>query len=127
MANLDITLGNTSDASGRFNFVKDATGDVSFDVTQAHAVMTAAMERRGGYWAAPNQGSELSKIQSITTRTPSQSQAAVLDALTTLERNQVITNVAVTSTVSRNKIGGGALGITISWTTPGGLPQQVSI
>lgn len=123
----DITLGNRSEATGRFNFVLGATGDVSFDDTETHAVMTAAMERRGGYWANPNHGSLVFQLKSLTTSTPSQAQAMVLDALQFLERNGRITNVSVVSLVGKTSTGGGSLGLLIKWTTPDGKPGSATL
>lgn len=127
MAKLDIALGNRSESTGRFNFVRAANGDVSFDETQAHAVMTNCLERRNGYWANPNHGSLIWQLQSLTSRTPSQAQAMVLDALQFLEANGAITNVKVQATAAKNPIGGGLLGVTVSWTTPSGKSGTASI
>lgn len=126
MANLDISLGNRSEATGRFNFVRAANGDVSFDDTQAHAVLTSSIERRGSYADDITHGSLLFQLQNLTSRTPSQSEAMVLDALQFLERSGQILNVTVTSKGTSTSIGGGKLGIDVSWTIPGGRTGSVT-
>ena len=112
----DITLGNRSDATARFNFVKGADGDVSFDDTEGHAVMTSATEDKGGYWADPNHGNEAAQLKSLTSGTPSQAEAMTTDAEAPLVQAGSIENLVVTS----SRQGFGKLVTEISWMTPGG-------
>lgn len=124
----DITLGERSAATGRFNFVRDPrTGDVQFDETETHAVMTAAMEPRGGYWADPDHGSLMHQIKNLTSRAPSQAQAAVIDSLQFLERAGRIRNVQVVPSSGRTSTGGGWLGVDITWTTPDGKAGKAQL
>lgn len=121
---MDITLGNRSEASKRFNFVRGADGDVSFDDTCAHEVMTALMEDRSTYVFDPNHGSEISTLANLTSRTPSQADAMGYDALRPLEKDNVITKAQVIS--ERERILGqptGRLLIKAKWTTPSGSEE----
>jgi phage gp46-like protein len=72
---MDITLGNRNEYSKRFNFVRGDDGDVSFDDSEAHAVMTSVVERKRSYWADATHGSELFELRNLTSRTPSQAEA----------------------------------------------------
>src|SRR5206468_3586114 len=94
----------------------DRDGDVCFDSTEAHAVMTSALEDRGGYVFDLTHGSKIARIKSLTSRTPSQAQAAILESLAAQERSGSITNVSVRATALRTT---GRLIVEIGWTTPG--------
>lgn len=121
---MDITLGQRDDNTGRFNFVIDPiTRDVSFDDTEAHAVMTSAAEDLGSYWADETHGSELSQISNITAATASQAEAAVLAAELQLEQQNKIANVVATASTG-NHNGLGVLGVDLSWTVPGNTTPQ---
>ena len=117
----DITLGNRSAATGRYNFVLGDDGDVSFDDTEAHAVLTSVIEHRGTYWADARHGSDLHTLKNLTSRTPSEAEAMVLDGLQPLEDGNVIdkSKTAVAATRARGD-GVGRLDIDIGWETPAG-------
>ena len=121
----DITLGNRSQQTGRFNFVIGEDGDVSFDGTQAHAVMTSVAERRGGWWADQNHGSDLLKFKSLTFNTPSQAEATVREALKPLEDANMIVIKSVVARARRGLLG--RLGVNVSWTTPDGQPFSETV
>lgn len=116
----DIALGNRSERTGRYNFVRGADGDVLFDDTEAHAVMTSVVEHRSSYWADANHGSELHTLKNLTTRTPSQAEAMVLDGLKPLEDANMIDakKTEVSADVIRGSVG--RLDIDIGWETPAG-------
>lgn len=116
---MDITIGARNEFSKRFNFVRGADGDVSFDDTEAHAVITTCCEVKGTYWVDPSHGSRLSLLRSLTSRTPSQAEAETLDALQSLEADNSITGVAVVAAADRSN---GRLSLDVSWTTPSGAP-----
>lgn len=98
MSLMDISLGARSEATGRFNFVQDpVTKDVAFDETEAHRVVTAALEDLGTWWADPTHGSELYQLENLTSATPSQAESTVLNAEQQLEQAGVITNVSCTA------------------------------
>lgn len=118
---MDITLGNRSADSGCFNFVLGADGDVSFDDTEAHAVMTTVVEDRGTYAIDADHGSDLYKIKSLTSRTPSQAESVALDALSQLESDHLI--VAESTKVSATKRGN-ALFVDVSWESPTGARSR---
>ncbi len=104
---MDITLGNQNAANSCFNFVIGPDGDVQFDDTEAHAVMTSVIERKGSYWADRSHGSDLYKLRSLTSRTPSQAEAEALAATQSLEDSfaiQLVQAEASVSKTSRNRL-----------------------
>lgn len=122
---MDIKLGNRSDITNRFNFVTDADGDIAFDDTCAHEVMTAVMERRNTYWDDAKHGSEVYQLTALTSRTPSQAESMVLDALDPLVRaNKIVNPQCAATAVRSNGQLTGRLSVLIKWTTPSGLSQQ---
>jgi phage gp46-like protein len=120
---LDITLGNRNPATGRFNFVRGADGDVSFDATQQHAVVTSALEDKNAYWADFNHGSDLHTLESINARTESQAEAMVLDAEAPLVQANIVSSLTATAVPDRQH---GRLGIDVHYKTPAGA-QKVSL
>jgi hypothetical protein len=120
---MDITIGNRSDATGRWNFVEGADGDVSFDETEAHAVVTSILEHRKSYWADANHGSDLHTLKSLTSRTPSQAEAMVREALTQLEQQN---RIVVAKIAAKKDLNTGRLYVNVAWTTPG-KPEIKSI
>lgn len=122
---MDIALGARSQLTGRFNFVKDPlTGDVSFDDTEAHAVMTSAMEDLQGYWADSTHGNEVHELENLSARTPSQARAMTLASLDPLARQNRITNVDVEAERNTETNGLGRLDVNLRWTTPGGSNSE---
>lgn len=123
---MDITLGERDQITGRFNFVLGDDGDVSFDNTEAHAVVTSVAERRGSYWADPNHGSELYTLANITARAPSLAEAFAKSGVQSLVNDGVISGVSATASVKTP----GALNnlnIKLAWTTPGGESQKAGV
>jgi len=122
---MDITLGARDANSGRFNFVwtDGPDSDVSFDDTEAHAVVTSAIEEKGTAWWDENHGSDLRKMRNITSRTPSEAEATVLAAEQPLEQDGSILNVKATAT----REGLNRLDVEVSWTTPSGAPQGETV
>lgn len=116
----DITLGNRSEATGRYNFVLGADGDVSFDDTEAHAVMTSVIEHKGKYWADASHGSDLYLLKSITSKTPSQAVALTHDGLQPLEDAKMIDAASTTVNAAVVRGAAGRVDIDIGWTTPVG-------
>jgi phage gp46-like protein len=128
MANLDITMGSRSAKTGRFNFVRGADGDVSFDETNAHAVVTSATERRASWWADAEHGSKLRELRNIRSATPSQAEAATLQSLAGLEANNEIEGVEVKATSERSAgQPTGRLSVDIKWTTPSGESGSATV
>lgn len=122
---MDLSIGNRNQYNGRFNFVRGADGDVAFDDTEAHAVISSVEEVRGSYWADATHGSGLLLLRSLTSRTPSQAEADALDALDPLERANAIENVSATATADRRN---GRLNLEVSWSTPSGIdPEPVTV
>lgn len=126
MANhLDIQLSNYNQQNGKYNFARGPDGDVAFDTTRAHAVMTSIIEKRNTYPFSRNHGSELYKLRSATSKTPSQAEALALDALLELERDREITNPSATATLTRQS-GASRLSLDVAWNTPGGVPVSAT-
>jgi len=118
---MDITMGNRSESSGRFNFVRGADGDVSFDDTETHAVMTSVIEQKRGYWANREHGTGLRQVKSLTRRTPSQVEA---EALQGMESVREIRDDKANAIVERSNVG--RLKLRLSWTA-GGIPQSATV
>ncbi|MEO9192165.1 MAG: hypothetical protein ABI445_00780 [Polyangia bacterium] len=116
----DITLGNPNGSSGCSNFVRGADNDVSFDDTGAHGVMTSVIERKGSNPFDASHGSNLYKLRSLSTRTPSEAEAEALDATQSLEDSSEIQQVdAVASTDTST----GRLYLDVSWKSGTGENQ----
>jgi len=122
---LDIALGERNPVNGRFGFKWDSIGDVEFDDTEAHSVMSLLVEQRARYWAASStHGSNLYKIQSLTSLTPSRAEADALEALQPLIAAKRIKDVRAEAQVRR---GSNRLVLNVYWATPGGNPGQAQI
>lgn len=121
---MDITIGNRSEETGRFNFVLGADGDVSFDDTEAHAVVGSALEFQGAWWADPEHGSTLAQLRNLTARTPSQADASLRAAEAPLEAAGAITGLQVQVEQDRRY---GRLLVDLAWTTAGGGAGNASL
>jgi phage gp46-like protein len=120
---MDITLGNQNAANGCFNFVRGADGDVQFDDTEAHAMMTSVIERKGSYWADRSHGSDLYKLRSLTSRTPSQAVAEALAATQALEDAFLVQLVQAEAAV--DKRAHNRLKLDVSWKNGSGERQSL--
>lgn len=122
---LDIAIGRNQDArTGRWNFERTTSGDVAFDETQAHAVITSSLEYQGEYWADQSHGSTLHRIRTITSRTPSDAEQRERQALGPLERASLIVVGDVTGAADRRAA---RLSLDVNWTTPGGAVASATI
>jgi phage gp46-like protein len=120
---MDIAIGSRSASSGRFNFVIDEfTGDVKFDDTEAHAVLTVSAEERGSYAFDSTWGSDLHTLKNLTSRTPSQAEAMELAALDPMVKKNVISGVQVAATTAAGALG--RLELDVAWTTPTGQTER---
>ncbi len=120
---MDITLGNQNEANGCFNFVRGADGDVQFDDTEAHAMMTSVIERKKSYWADRSHGSNLYKLRSLTSRTPSQAVAEALDATQSLEAAFVVQQIRAEAAIDKRAIN--RLKLDVSWKNGTGERQSL--
>ena len=121
--NDDITVGSLSDASGCFNFVWTADGDVSFDDSQTHLVFVSLFDKRGEYPFDANQGSEITKQRSITSRTASQAEAFAHDALGVAEKLGLLIGLRVVARVDRKR---GREFVDVFWKSPSGADAAIS-
>ncbi len=124
---MDIKLGPSRVAPGRFGFARGDDGDVSFDNTEAHAVMTSAIEELGSWWADPSHGSEAHTVRNLTGRAPSQVEAMTFASLQTLENSGVISDVLVAAKPSTGSNGIGRLETVIGWTAPDGEKNTLTV
>lgn len=120
----DIALDRDA-ASGRFNFAWGPGGDVSFDDSEEHAVLSCLLEHRAEWWADTDgtHGSELHTLKDMRRSTPSQAEAFAAQALQPLFDRHLIQDIAARA--SRAPSGG--LRVDVSWETPGGRPQKTRI
>lgn len=122
------TSANITDGTAHWAFVQTGTsvlGDISFDDTEAHAVVTSALEHRNGYWADPTHGGSLHSLRSLTSRTPSQAEAFVKDSLDALVQagDISINNVVANANISSSGVA--TLQVDLTWATPDGTIQEV--
>lgn len=110
---MDITIGNRSQSTGRFNFKIGTDGDVAFDDTEAHAMMMSVVDHKEEYWADENQGSFVFKIKTLTSRAPSQAEAYARDGVNSMEQSGLVSSVVAKSAVKRR----GILSLDLSWTS----------
>jgi phage gp46-like protein len=120
----DIALGPSPSQIGRFGFVRGADNDVVFDDTRAHSVMASVIEKRAGYWADPTHGSELYRLRSLTSRTPSQAEAAALDGLDSMVKDGSVQDVAA---IAQSITSLGKLELNVAWDTPSGEHQVKTV
>lgn len=110
--------------TGRWGFARGADGDVAFDDTEAHAVVTSALEDLGAYWADPGHGSRLHALRNLTSRTPSQAEAMVRQAEQPLVQEGVISSF---KTDASAELRSGRLRIELDWSTPSAGAQSKSV
>lgn len=125
---MDITMGSRSEKTGRFNFVRGADGDVSFDETRAHEVVTSVTETHGSWIHDETHGSKLRSLRKLSTATPSQADAMTLESLQTLEEdNEVVEPEAnsVAEVVRGQRTG--RLSIRVRWKTPSGEQREEEV
>lgn len=120
----DISMGNISAETGRFNFVIGPDGDVSFDTTGAHAVLTSGIERRQSWWADETHGSDLFNLKSLTIDSRSQAEAMTMAAEQPLVDAGIIDNPEAHATSDRNL---GRLAVNFSWNSPSGDRIEVEV
>jgi phage gp46-like protein len=123
---MDITLGNQNQLTKCFNFVRDSSGDVQFDDTEAHGVVTSAMEHLGSYWADYTHGGELYKLKFATSRAPSQAEAYVVASLDPMVQDgSILTPTVSASLIKTNGIN--TLLADTRWTTPNNANQSQNL
>jgi phage gp46-like protein len=112
-------------STGKFDIQWDATGNVLFDDTQEHAVLSLMLGRKAQYWADQTgvRGSYLYVVKEDRKATPSKMQGYVVDALQPLIDNRTILapqgqqTVAVTAT----RVKPGRIDLAVTYTTPQGV------
>jgi phage gp46-like protein len=122
----DVALGPSPSRVGRFGFVFGPDHDVTFDDTRAHSVVASVVDHRLGYWADPTEGSDLFRLRSLSSRAPSQAEAAAVDGLSTMVRAGDVQGVAVAARAFPQS---GKLSLDVTWKSPDGqvLRQTLEI
>ncbi len=120
----DIAL-ERDPASGRCNFAWDESGDVVFDGSEEHAVLSVLLEHLAAWWADTNgtHGSQLHTLKEMRRATPSQAEAYAREALQPLVDQRRIQQV----TAQASRAPGGGLRLDVAWQTPGGSPERTRI
>lgn len=112
-------------ATGKFDIQWDATGNVAFDSTQEHAVLSLIIERKAQYWADTTgvRGSYLYAVKEDRKATPSKMQGFVVDALQPLIDNRTILppQGQQTVAVSATRVKPGRIDLAVTYTTPQGV------
>lgn len=122
---LDITLGNRNNSNGCFNFVLGADGDVSFDETGAHGVVTSVLEHKNSYPFDRTHGTKLYLFRSLTSRTPSQAEAEALDGMKPMEDADEIQNSDALAAADSRALG--RLLLDVSWKSGAGEQQSEQV
>jgi phage gp46-like protein len=122
---MDLRLDSTTQATptSGYGFARGADGDVAFDDTEAHAVVSSALEERGSWWADPSHGSALFTLRNLNAQAPSQAEAMTLEA----EQPLVDAGAILTSTAAAKRAAGGRLAVDLRWTTPRGAAPSSTI
>lgn len=128
-AGADIAM-KRDPASGRFTFDWDATGNPYYADDNTHRVMSLVIERRPtpgfpGWWAdsTGERGSVLYAIKNVRRSTPSEVEAAVLDAARKAVDEGWVTDV----TAKAHLRPAHRANVEIRWTNPGGQPQVAMV
>ena len=123
---MDLTLDESARKvpPARGWIARGADGDVAFDDTEAHAVVTSALEHRGAYWADRNHGSDLHQLRTLSSRTPSQAEAQVHAAEAQLLQEGTIESLQVTAKAPART---GRLELDVRWQTPGVGASRVRV
>lgn len=121
-----LTDDGYDDNVGRYGLSWDpvAGGDVSFDETQAFAVLTSVACRRRQYWANAEHGTDLSLLRTMTRNTPSptpsQAQAMALAGVAALVEANLIVNPQASAAAIDGPMGARSrLGLNLAWSIPG--------
>lgn len=124
-ANLDISLTNYNQRTGRYNLAVGPDSDVRFDDTQAYAVQTAVGCIREAWWADDTVGSRLSQLQNLTSRTAASAAAVVQEALDPLVSAGKIVDPIVQPPQAVRSFANSLI-VDLDYTTPGGTQQKAA-
>jgi phage gp46-like protein len=112
--------------TGCHNFAWDPSGDVVFDDTEAHAIMSCLVDQRARWWADTDgtHGSQLYTLRTLTRGTPSLAEAFANEAVQPLVNARRI--VAFTPRARANFQGQRFL-IDVDWSVPGNKPHSARV
>jgi phage gp46-like protein len=117
----------TNIANGLQGFAFDERGDVVFDESEAHAVMSSLVEQRGKWWADPagTHGSRLRTIRTITASTQSDAEAFAREALAKLVATDRISLKRVVVSIPRTGVSG-RVEVAVYWASRGSSEEQMT-
>jgi phage gp46-like protein len=121
----DVALVRDANTGGH-NFAWDDSGDVVFDDTQQHAVMSCLVEERAQWWADTDgtHGSQLYTLRTLTRRTPSLAEAYANEGVQTLLDQQLISRF---SALAQSSLRSQRFIVEVDWSVPGSKPQSARI
>ena len=121
----DVSLARDPNTGGH-NFVWDTTGDVVFDDTEQHAVMSCLVEHRARWWADTDgtHGSQLHTLRTLTRGTPSLAEAFAVESVQPLVAARRIVGFAARA---RANVQGQRFVFEVDWSVPGGKPHSTRI
>ena len=111
--------------TGRLTFDWDAGGNPKYGDSRTHAVASLVIEKRG-LWAQDKtgtRGSTLHQIRNDRTRTPSEIESAIRDALEPLVRAGEISELRVVP----NRVASGVYRPIVYYKTPDGVQRSVEV
>jgi phage gp46-like protein len=112
--------------TGCHNFAWGPSGDVVFDDTEEHAIMSCLIEQRGRWWADTDgtHGSQLYTLRTLTRGTPSLAEAFANEAVQPLINARRIVSFTPRARVN---VQGQRFLIEVDWTLPGNKPHSARI
>jgi len=121
----DVALVRDANTGGH-NLSWDDSGDVVFDNTEQHAVMSCLVEERARWWAdtAGTHGSQLYTLRTLTRGTPSLAEAYANEGAQTLIDQQIISGFTAEAQAN---IQGQRYIVEADWSVPGNKPQSARI
>jgi phage gp46-like protein len=121
----DVALVRDANTGGH-NFAWDDSGDVVFDNTEQHAVMSCLVEERARWWADTDgtHGSQLHTLRTLTRGTPSLAEAYAIEGVQTLLDQQIISSF---SAQAQANVQGQRFIVEADWSVPGNKPQSTRI
>ena len=121
----DVALVRDANTGGH-NLSWDDSGDVVFDNTEQHAVMSCLVEERARWWADADgtHGSQLSTLRTLTRGTPSLAEAYANEGVQTLLDQKIISSF---DAKAQANVQGQRFIVEAGWSVPGNKPQSTRI
>lgn len=115
----------TNQGTGRVDFVQDASGNIQFDNTQAHAVASLLHEHRGEWFAdtTGKRGSQIHKVREVRRSAPSEIESYAEEAL---DRAVQTGRIKADPEIRAERRGNGIV-LSVKYETPDGVTQRARI